>query len=61
MKKLDLTSLQSLEGGNFCPVTDPMRYLYCNECSAGYVVDAVLNGSILKDPVKTLFPGVCPD
>jgi hypothetical protein len=54
MKKLEISRLESIEGGQVCNIylNDPLQYLYCN-CGTAYVLRLLASSQI----VITVTPG----
>ena len=49
--------MELIVGGNVCSVLndDPIHaLLYCNGCSAGYTIEAILNGSAINNPTSLI-------
>jgi hypothetical protein len=64
MKAIHFTQLEALSGGNFCPLTNPWQYLFCNSCSPGTMLVELINGGLvnyINEPTSILAPRACPD
>jgi hypothetical protein len=64
MRPIDNQKLEMLSGGNYCPLTNPWEYLYCNSCSPGYILEELIHGGLINyihHPEEILAPRACPD
>ena len=53
MKQLSQNEMLVLQGGIACAFdpTHPLANLYCGNCSVGHLIDSVMNGTFIADPV----------